>query len=140
MPVIDPTTAKGEKVAARLRDEQVAWLVTVAADGTPVPTPIWFLWDGETILVYSVPDKPKLRHIAENPRVALALRTDERGDDLVVITGEAVVDESAPAAFELPEYVEKYRDAIARLGSDPEEFSGGYSVPVRIKPTRLRAW
>jgi PPOX class probable F420-dependent enzyme len=138
--VIDPGTEVGGRVAARLRDEQVAWLVTVAADGTPVPTPIWFLWDGETLLVYSQPAKPKLRHIATNPRVAIALRTDERGDDLAVITGDAAVDESAPAAFELPEYVEKYSDAIARLGADPEGFSAEYSVPIRIRPTRLRAW
>jgi PPOX class probable F420-dependent enzyme len=137
--VIDPETDVGGRVAARLRDEIVAWLVTVRADGTPVPTPVWFWWDGETLLVYSQPDKPKQRHIAANPRVALALRTDEHGDDLVVITGLAAVDDSAPAAFELPEYIEKYRGEIARLGSNPEEFSGAYSVPIRIRPTKLRA-
>jgi PPOX class probable F420-dependent enzyme len=138
--VIDQTTEVGARVVARLRDELVAWLVTVAADGTPVPTPVWFLWDGDTILLYSQPDKPKLRHIATNPRVAVALRTDVLGDDLAVITGTAAIDESAPAAFELPPYIEKYRDEIARQGSDPEEFSGEYSVPIRIRPTRLRAW
>jgi PPOX class probable F420-dependent enzyme len=137
--VIDPETEVGGRVAARLRDEIVAWLVTVRADGTPVPTPVWFWWDGDTLLVYSQPDKPKQRHIAANPRVALALRTDEHGDDLVVITGLAAVDESAPAAFEVPEYVEKYRGEIARLGSNPEEFSAAYSVPIRIRPTKLRA-
>jgi PPOX class probable F420-dependent enzyme len=138
--VIDPETEVGGRVAARLRDELVAWLVTVGANGTPAPTPVWFWWDGETLLVYSQPDKPKQRHIAANPRVALAMRTDEHGDDLVVITGLAAVDDSAPAAFELPEYIEKYRGEIARLGSNPEEFSGAYSVPIRIRPTRLRAW
>jgi PPOX class probable F420-dependent enzyme len=138
--VIDPETEVGGRVATRLRDEIVAWLVTVRADGTPVPTPVWFWWDGETLLVYSQPDKPKVRHIATNPRVSLAMRTDEHGDALVVITGLAAVDDSAPAAFELPEYIEKYRGEIARLGSNPEEFSGGYSVPIRIRPTKLRAW
>ena len=137
--VIDPSTEKGARVAARLRDEIVAWLVTVASDGTPVPTPVWFWWDGETLLVYSQPDKPKLRNIAANPRVAVALRTDELGDDLVVITGDAAVDWSAPAAVELPAYIEKYASEISRQGSNPEEFSAAYSVAVRIRPTRLRA-
>ena len=104
--VIDPDTEKGAKVDARLHDELVAWLVTVAADGTPVPTPIWFWWDGESLLVYSQRDKPKLRHIAGNPRVAIAMRTDVEGDDLVVITGEATVDKGAPSADELPGYLE----------------------------------
>src|SRR5918992_3063836 len=135
--VIDPETEVGERVAARLRDELVAWLVTVAPDGTPVPTPVWFLWDGETLLLYSQPGKPKLRHIEVNPRVALALRTDELGDDLAVITGDAEVEDSAPAAFEVPSYIEKYRDEIARQGADPESFSAAYSVPIRIRPTSL---
>lgn len=138
--VIDPSTEVGAKVTARLREELVAWLVTVGADGTPAPTPVWSWWDGETLLVYSQPGKPKLRHIASNPRVALALRTDERGDDLAVITGDAAVDDAAPAAFEHPEYIEKYRGEIERMGSNPEEFSGAYSVPIRIRPTKLRAW
>ena len=138
--VIDPGTEKGAKVAARLREELVAWLVTVAADGTPVPTPIWFLWDGDSLLVYSQRDKPKLRHIAANPRVAIAMRTDVHGDDLVVITGEAEVDKSAPPADEVPEYLDKYRSAIGRLGSEVEGFAREYSVAIRIRPTKLRAW
>jgi PPOX class probable F420-dependent enzyme len=138
--VIDPATEKGARVDARLRDEIVAWLVTVAPDGTPVPTPVWFLWDGATILLYSQPNTPKLRHIAANPRVALALRTDERGDALAVITGTAAVDESAPAADRLQPYVERYRTGIERLGYDVETFAREYSVPVRITPTKLRAW
>lgn len=138
--VIDPDTEVGGRVAARLRDELVAWLVTVAADGTPAPTPVWFWWDGESLLLYSQPGRPKLRHLTSNPRVAVALRTDVLGDDLAVITGVAAVDDSAPAAFEHPDYIEKYRGEIARQGSNPEEFSAAYSVPIRIRPTRLRAW
>ena len=138
--IIDPNTERGAGVAARLRDELVAWLVTVEPDGTPVPTPVWFWWDGETVLVYSQADKPKLRRIAVNPRVALALRTDELGTLLAVITGEARVDDEAPAAHELPGYVTKYRDQIAAEGFDPAAFAAEYRVPIRITPTKLRAW
>jgi PPOX class probable F420-dependent enzyme len=136
--VIDPGTEKGARVDARLRDDQVAWLVTVARDGTPVPTPIWFWWDGATILVYSQPDTPKLRHIAANPRVAVALRTDERADEVAVITGDAAVDPAAPAADALEPYVARYGAAIERLGYDAAGFAASYSVPIRITPTRLR--
>jgi PPOX class probable F420-dependent enzyme len=136
--VIDPGTEKGARVDARLRDDQVAWLVTVAPDGTPVPTPIWFWWDGATILVYSQPDTPKLRHVAANPRVAVALRTDERADEVAVITGEAAVDRTTPAADALEPYVAKYGTAIERLGYDAAGFAASYSVPIRITPMRLR--
>ena len=138
--VIDPSNEKGSKVTRWLQNDIVAWLVTVASDGTPVPTPVWFWWDGETLLVYSQPDKPKLQHIVANPKVAIALPLDEVGDLRAVVTGDAAVDGSAPAAFEQPGYLDKYRDEIARLGSSPEEFSAAYSVPIRIRPTRVRAW
>jgi PPOX class probable F420-dependent enzyme len=138
--VIDPGTDRGRRVDGRLREELVAWLVTVAPDRTPVPTPVWFWWDGATLLVYSQPGKPKLDHIAANPTVALALRTDERGDLLAVVTGHARVDPDAPSADRAEGYLEKYRGEIARLGADPAGFAAAYAVAIRITPTKLRAW
>ncbi len=137
--LIDPENESAVRVDARLRNDLVAWLITVAPDGTPMPTPVWFWWDGATMLVYSQPGKPKLRNIATNARVAVALRTDPIASELAVITGDAVVDQSAPKADDHGEYIEKYRSEIARLGSNPAEFAEGYSVPIRITPTRLRA-
>ncbi len=136
--MIDPATESGERVMSRLRGDLVAWLVTVTPDGTPVPTPVWFWWDGESMLVYSQAGKPKLRNIEANPHVAVALRTDRIGSELAVMTGEAVIDRSAPRADAHGEYIEKYRSEIARLASDPSSFADAYSVPIRIKPTRVR--
>lgn len=138
--MIDPATEKGARADARLRAEEVAWLITVSTEGQPVPTPVWFWWDGETILVYSERDKPKLRHIAANPRVSVALRTDELGDEITVISGTATVDHGIPSADQLAGYVEKYRGLIERLGADPVSFASAYSVPMRIRPTKLRQW
>jgi len=137
---IDRGTAKGARADQRLRADKVAWLITVAADGSPVPTPVWFWWDGASLVVYSQRDKPKLRHIAANPHVALALRTDEVGGEITVVTGDAVVDTSLPSADAVPEYVAKYRDLIADMGSAPEPFAAEYAVPIRITPTKLRQW
>jgi PPOX class probable F420-dependent enzyme len=138
--VIDPNTEKGARADARLRSDLVAWLITVAGDGSPVPTPVWFWWDGATILVYSEREKPKLRHIAASPRVGFALRTDELGDEITVVNGDAAIDPTAPSAAAHPGYVAKYRALIERLGADPVSFAGAYAVPIRITPTRLRQW
>jgi PPOX class probable F420-dependent enzyme len=100
---------------------------------------VWFLWDDGSILLYSQPDTPKLRNIAANPRVALHLNDDGRGDDVVILSGRAA--ESAdPPAHELPVYLEKYGDLIERNGWTPESFAADYSVPVRIRPTGLRGF
>lgn len=129
-----------EKVGDRLRGDIVVWLTTVRPDGQPQTTPVWFLWEGETLLVYSRPGKPKLRNIAANTAVVLALRMDETGDDVVVIEGRAERREDVPAAHENADYVGKYAGPISALGYDPEGFAGDYSEPIRITATRVRSW
>ncbi len=138
MPLIDPSTDFGARVARRLADEIVGWLVTVDAEGTPQPSPVWFLWDGETVLIYSQPGAPKLRNIERNGRVALHLDGDGRGGDIVVLTGQARRDEGAPPVTAVPAYLEKYADGIARIGMDPEGFAAAYGSAVRMTPERLR--
>jgi PPOX class probable F420-dependent enzyme len=134
---VDTTTEFGRRVTRRLREALIAWLVTVRPDQTPQPVPVWFLWDGQTFLVYSQPDTPKLRNITRNPRVALHLDGDGKGGDIVVLTGEARVVADAPPANEVPAYVEKYRHGIAGIGMTPETFARAYSVALRVTPTRL---
>ena len=135
---IDTSSEHGARAARRLANEPIGWLTTVGADGTPQPSPIWFLWDGETALIYSQPNTPKLRHIAANPRVSLNLDGDGEGGDIIVLTGQAQVDESVPAANAHPEYLAKYSHGIARIGMTPDSFAAAYSVPIRFRPARLR--
>jgi PPOX class probable F420-dependent enzyme len=134
---IDTTTDFGKRVEKRLNEELIVWLTTTGKDGTPHPKPVWFHFDGETILVYSKPDTAKLRHITQNPRVSLNLNSDQYGNDVVVVTGSAVVDEDAPACSAIPAYVEKYQEGIGSIGMTPESFAAAYNVAVRITPDKL---
>ena len=102
--------------------------------------PVWFLWDGQTFLIYSQPDRQKLRNISRNPRVDLNLNSNAYGGDIVRVEGMAEIVEDAPSANEVPEYIEKYRAAIARIGFDPDSFARAYSVPLRVAPTRWQVW
>jgi PPOX class probable F420-dependent enzyme len=134
---LDTTTEFGARAARRLKDEVIGWLVTVSPDQTPQPIPVWFLWDGQALLVYSQPDTAKLRNIARNPRVALHLDGDGRGGDVVVLTGEARLVTDVPPANQVPAYLEKYRQGMARIGMSPEVFARTYSIALRITPTRV---
>jgi PPOX class probable F420-dependent enzyme len=129
--VIDTGTQFGARADRRLREEVLAWLVTVRADGQPQPSPIWFLWEGESCLFYSQRGRQKLRNIERNPLVSLHLDGDGRGGDVVIVWGEARVSEDPPAD-QVPEFVEKYAWGFERLGMSAAEFAGEYSVPIRI--------
>jgi PPOX class probable F420-dependent enzyme len=128
----------GARVARRLEQEEVIWLTTVRGDLTPQPSPVWFLWDGATLLVYSEPNTPKLRNIARSPAVALNLNCSATGGDVVILTATAQLDEQAPPATGVAAYIDKYRAPIARIGMTPESFAQAYSVALRLTPTGLR--
>jgi len=135
--VIDETTEFGARVARHLREELVVWLTTVTPAGTPVPRPVWFVWDrADSVRMYSQP-KARIRNIASNPTLTLNFPGDGRGGDIVVLTGEASAERDARPASEDADYLAKYFSHIARIGMEPDSFARRYSVPVLIRFTRL---
>jgi PPOX class probable F420-dependent enzyme len=101
---------------------------------------VWFLWDRPaSFLIYSKPATAKLRNIAERPRVALHLDGNGEGGDIVVVLGDAAVTNDAPAN-DVPDYLEKYAEFIARNSWTPESFAADYSVALRIEASKLRGF
>ena len=139
VPEIDATHSGGALAIERLTTERIGWLTTVAADGTPQVSPIWYLWDGDEILLYSL-DSPRVRNLKSHPRVSLNLDGNGLGGDIVIVEGTARIDNGAPSAAENAEYLVKYEPVMAGHGWTPEWFAGRYSVPIRIRPTRFRYW
>jgi PPOX class probable F420-dependent enzyme len=138
--LLDTTTGAGKRAGARLKEEEIAWMTTVRSDGQPQTVPVWFLWADDGFLIYSQPNRQKLRNITRNPRVGLNLNSNEQGNDVVRLEGTASIDEDAPLSSEVAPYVEKYRESIARIGYDVEGFARAYSVAVRITPERWQVW
>ena len=138
---IDTGTPFGKLAERRLRTERIGWLTTVSADGTPQPNAVWFLWDSATLLMYSIPNQAKLANIGRNPHVALNLDTKKQGDSVVILTGTAAIDASAPPLNKNRAYMAKYRTEIARLKlGSPAKMASEYSVAVRITPRKLRGF
>jgi PPOX class probable F420-dependent enzyme len=122
-----------------LAKEPVVWLSTVRPDGTPHLVPIWFTWDGTSLLVFSKPEAQKVRNLRAHPVAMLALGEPE--DDFDVALAEARVELSDGPATELPDaHLSKYADRMAALGLSPEEFLATYSQVLRITPTRSLPW
>lgn len=126
-------------IQARLDDEFVAWLTTVNAAGQPQTSPVWFLVQGESIVVYSLAGTPRTRNIATHPRVSLNLNSTRSGGEVVMIEGTAEIVKDGPPADEDLEYVAKYSTSMEDLGMTPGSFAADYPVRIHIRPTRLRA-
>ena len=127
-------------LAERLRTENVAWITTVTPAGQPQSSPVWFLWDGGTFVVYAQPDSWKVRNARTNPKVSLHLNSDEQGGGVVTFEGSAQVLDGHPQVHQVPAYLEKYRDGIASIGMSPEQMGAEYATALGITPTRVRVY
>ena len=138
--MVDTNTDSGKLAEERLRNDEIIWLTTVTPKGQPQSVPVWFLWDGETVLIYSQPDKSKVRNIEQNPRVALNFNSNPQGGHVARMQGRAEIDRNTGLATDVPAMIEKYRESIKRIGTTPDGFAEGYSVAIRITPTRVTAF
>jgi PPOX class probable F420-dependent enzyme len=135
--LLDTSTARGKHVQRRLEKEIVIWLATSGADERPNVVPVWFRWDGETFLIFSLPGQ-KVRDIEANPKVALHLNATPEGGDIVRIDATASRLRRHPPANKVPDYIRKYAPLIKDYHWTPESFAKDYSVVLRVRPTRFR--
>lgn len=124
----------------RLATDTIGWLTTVTPDGQPQTFPIWFLWEDGEALIYSDKRAKRNVNIAHNPRVSLHLNDNGTGGDVVVLEGEARIDETAPHVPDHAAYLAKYGERIIASFNSAEEMATVYNVPIRIRPTRGRAF
>jgi PPOX class probable F420-dependent enzyme len=136
--MIDLTTKLGAQAAQRLQQDDIIWLTTLSRDGTPQPNPVWFYWDGKSILIYTQPTSHKLKNISRNPRVSVNFQANDEGGDVIVLTGDASIDKN-PQPHD-SRYIEKYRAQIPKIGLTPESLAASYSTLIRVSPTSLRGF
>jgi PPOX class probable F420-dependent enzyme len=136
--MLDFTSPLGRRVNRRLRQEQIIWLTTVDTHGSPQPRPVWFHWDGRTVLIFSERHTAKVQHIARTSNVALSLNTSKDGGDVAVLIGEAVVSRRRPPAARIKAYLQKYKQGLKDIGLTVPQFAASYSVPILVTPRSMR--
>lgn len=134
--LLDLTDAKEAHIEERLRENMIIWLGTVRPDGRPHLVAVWFLWDGETILIFSKPDQ-KIRNLKQNQHVALALDDTRLGAEPITLEGEADLLEHGAADASLPAYEAKYAEFMKRYGWTGASMTASYSEPIRVRPTKF---
>ena len=119
-----------QEVSDRLQSDHYGWLTTVAKSGQPVPRLVWFYRDGTDVIVYSMPNAAKVRHIDAHSRVSLNLDSDGNGAGIIVVGGNAVVDEVGVDPRTDDVYWAKYKADVEQFGLT--EAIANYSTRLRI--------
>lgn len=126
-----------QEARKRLDSDHVVWLTTVTDDGAPAPYPVWFVVDGDDIVVFSRPSARRVRNIEKRPTVSLNFNSDEHGGDVWILTGRATTTPDV-APSRAPGYVDKYQASIEHeLQMTVEAIDATYNTAIRIRPERV---
>jgi PPOX class probable F420-dependent enzyme len=88
------------------------------------------------VSMYSQPGA-RVRNVLANPKVTLNFDGDGRGGDIVVLSGTARIEAGAPSADANPAWLAKYTGQIEQFGMTPASYAARFSVPLRIRLTRV---
>ena len=89
----DVAEVLGKPISQDLLHRDIARLAYVAKDGTPRAVPIAFTWNGSEVVMCTTTNAPKLPSLRRNPAVALTIDTEVHPPTILLIRGEAVLDE-----------------------------------------------
>src|SRR5579872_81472 len=131
--MLNLSSERAAHVNERLNNDLITWLTTVRPDGRPHTVPVWFLWDGSTILIFRA-IKAKVHELKQNPNVTLALDPSKNGDDIVVVEGTAELVEDVNITATLPAFAKKYDALLKEMGWTAEMMAPNYPHVVRVTP------
>ena len=135
-----------EELSAFLDEQHTCRFATTGPDG-PHVAPVWFVWDGQAIWVYSLTRSQRWANLSRDPRVAIVIDDGHHYHELhgVEIEGEAAVvgpvPRTADAEPALPELAEPERLMAAKYEHPGQSMiHDGRHAWLRITPAKITSW
>ena len=97
-----------EDLIVLLRQPSICYIATSMADGSPQLTQTWVDTDGEHVIINSVQTHVKIKNIARDPRVALAISTRDNPSRYFRVRGRVLEVTTAGAAEHIDVLSQKY--------------------------------
>jgi PPOX class probable F420-dependent enzyme len=124
-----------EKARAYLNGQRFAVLATINQDGTPQLTTMWYLLEGDTILMNTKAGRIKERNMRRDPRISICV---EDGYEYVTIRGTVeMIDDQEIAQQDIFRLATRYHGAEKAKQQMEEQFSREQRVTLRLKCEHL---
>jgi PPOX class probable F420-dependent enzyme len=120
----------------------MANLATHSRDGGIHLVPMWFLWNGEAILIPTNHATQKARNLERDPRASVMIDDSREGFDLrgITVMGEVTL-VGAPDSFSLNRSIHlKYITIAERDSAKIDAYLATDDVTIHVHPIRAFAW
>jgi PPOX class probable F420-dependent enzyme len=123
--------ALSEKARAFLQERRFAVLGTINKDGSPQLTTMWYLLDGDVILMNTKAGRTKERNMRRDPRISVCI---EDGYSYVTISGTVeMVDDPQIAQRDIYRLAVRYNGEEEARRQMEEQFSKETRVTLHLK-------
>ena len=126
--------------------EQRTCRVATVGPGGPHVSPVWFVWDGQALWVYSLIRSQRWANLSRDPRVAVVADAGHHYHELrgVEIEGEAAVVGPVPRTGGeepgTPELADPERLMAAKYQHPGAMIHDGRHAWLRITPAKITSW
>jgi len=118
-------------------------VATVSAEGAPHVSPLWFVWDGTSLWLYSITRSKRWAALRRDPRVAVVVDAGEEYGELrgVELSGTVEVVGEVPRTGEPNPELVKVERLFARknFGLDEMPHDGRHAW-LRLTPDAIASW
>jgi len=127
-----------QEARRRMEEDRVVWLTTVTDSGVPAPNPVWFVPDGDDLVVFTSPGSRRVHNLEQRPVASVHFNSDAHGGDVVVITADVEITHGRPpSAF--PGYLDRYEaDILGPLDTTVAAIDETYDTQLRLRPRKVR--
>jgi PPOX class probable F420-dependent enzyme len=133
----------GQALARELLDARlIANLATIDRDGAVHLVGMWFLWDGEALLLPTSRTTRKARNVARDPRVTVMIDDSRGGFDLrgITVIGRAELRDGEDAiAVNRLRHLKYMTESGSRLEA-VDRYLATDDVTIRVVPERVSTW
>ncbi len=124
-----------ERARTFLQEVHFAVLGTINMDGSPQLTTMWYLLEGDTIVMNTKAGRTKERTMRRDPRISVCVAD---GYDYVTITGRVeMIDDSQIAQHDIFRLAVRYDGLESAKKQMEEQFSKETRVSLRLKPEHI---
>jgi PPOX class probable F420-dependent enzyme len=120
----------------------IANLATLSPDGSVHLVAMWFLWDGETVLIPTHQRTRKARNLRRDPRATVMIDDSKGGFDLRGLTLACRSDiVHAPASIELNRRIHMKYVTAHGLDLEPvRRYLATDDATLRLRPVKISSW
>ncbi|WP_200300946.1 pyridoxamine 5'-phosphate oxidase family protein [Streptomyces adelaidensis] len=118
-------------------------VATVLADGAPHISPLWFVWDGTSLWLYSITRSKRWAALRRDPRVAVVVDAGEEYGELrgVELSGSVEFIGEAPRTGEPNPELARVERLFARKNFGIDELPhDGRHAWLRLTPEAVASW